>query len=122
MSLHNLKALLTTVITQSSFNVSSLSIVKTHPTTTDLRKFVAFSTTSTQTLDMEDSSKSVASGNDWRASRASLRSSEQRSESSPDRQALRRKAKAKDSAVLAPTLARDAVARSFSFLTLKRQG
>lgn len=91
----------------------------TYPLTTPCRKPDALSTTSSQTLDTRLSSKSVASGRDCRASSDSCNSSLHRSESSPDRHARRRKAKAKLRAALDPTLAKPIVAFSAGFMELK---
>lgn len=91
----------------------------TYPLTTPCRKPEALSTTSSQTLDTRLSSKSVASGRDCRASSDSCNSSLHRSESSPDRHARRRKAKAKLRAALDPTLAKPIVAFSAGFMELK---
>ena len=84
----------------------------TSPTTTCLRNLPALSTTSSHTLDTAAESKRLASGRACRASKDSASRSEQRSWSSPLRQARRRKAKAKERAALLPTLARPIAARS----------
>ncbi len=46
-----------------------LNTLNTYPSTTDLRNFDALSTTSSQTVDTEFSSNSVASGNDLKCMR-----------------------------------------------------
>lgn len=92
------------------------SQISTHSRTTDLKNVEAFSTVSSHTEEMHPVSKSDASGRARNALRVSLKSSLQRSESSPDLQARRSEANAKLIAMVHPTRAR--VARGFSSETL----
>ena len=71
---------------------------------TDLKNFEVRSTTSNQTADTVDSSKSEAGGSNLKASKVSSKRSVQRSPSSPLRQARRKKAKAKLKAARDPNL------------------
>ena len=91
---------------------TSVGVLSTYPSTMERRNLNDRSTTSSQTLDMALSSKSVPSGSDRRASRDSCKRSLQRSESSSDLHALRRNANAKLRAARDPTRARPRVAFS----------
>ena len=86
-------------------------MITTHPRQTSVRNFIARSTTSIQTSDTAPVSKRRATGISWRIPSASWSTSAQRSLSSPDLQVRLRKAKAKERAARAPTLARPDVAR-----------
>ena len=86
------------------------------PVTTCLKNFADRSTTSSQTWETLLSSKSVASGNDCKASKDSDRSSLQNSMSSPDLQARLRYANEKFSAARDPTRANPNVAFSFGLV------
>ena len=85
--------------------------IDTYPRQTSVRNFMVRSTTSNQTADTVPLSKRSATGISWRIPNASWSTSVQRSLSSPDLHARLRKAKAKERAALAPTLASPDVAR-----------
>ena len=87
-------------------SLSGTSTESIWPWTTDLKNFEVRSTTSSQTEDTVDSSKSEAGGSNLNASKVSSKRSVQRSPSSPLRQARRKKAKAKLKAARDPNLKR----------------
>lgn len=82
----------------------------THPWQTDWRKLMQRSTASSQTLETFCWSNKEGMGRSCRMSSACCSTSEHRSQSSPERHARRRNAKAKDRAALVPSLARPSVA------------
>ena len=93
-------------------------VFEAYPSTTDLRNLAALSTTSSHMCDTECSSNRLPSGNDWRASKLSCKSSLHKSMSSPDLHARRRNANAKLIAALEPTRAKPVVALSRGLASL----
>ena len=89
---------------------------KIYPVTTCRKNLADLSTTSNQTWETLFSSKSDASGKDWRASKDSVNNSLQKSMSSPDLHALLKYANEKFNAARDPTLARPTAAFSLALI------